>query len=149
MHNVMFQQMPHYVQKEMELIEGSVKALARKNAIYTFVSVPMMVFAIMNLLVLVITGGITRETISSILIFALLAATGIALQQETRFLRKQMQLESNEQIIRRIQHSDYLTDSRKKEYISLIKTEPLLGFQTFIDFLTEEQRRKNLAEQIS
>ncbi len=144
MNNFIFKQMPVYIEREMSIITDHVKPLLKKSSTYSFIAIPLIVVSIMNLFFLLVYNGVNKEAMGSLIVFSVAAAIGIALYKEAKFLRKEIQQTSNKYIIERIMKSQYVLDYQKKEFVTLIKEKPILGFNTFINFLEEENKRKGL-----
>lgn len=141
-------QVPIYIQKEMDLIMKHVKPLVKKSSTYAFLSIPLILFSLTNLLVLFFNNGFNREMWGMILLFAVFAAIGMALSKESKALQKEIQKKTNDSIIERIKKSSIVPDFKKNECINLIKSQPILGFNTFINFLEEERRLSKLDEMV-
>ncbi len=142
MNNFVFKQMPSYVEREMKIITDHVKPLLKKSSRYTFIAIPMSMVSFMNLFFLIVYNGVNKEVMGSLILFAVFAAIGMALYKESKFLRKEIQQKSNQYIIERIKKSEAVLDYQKREFITLINEQPVLGFHTFINFLEEENKRK-------
>jgi hypothetical protein len=142
MNNFVFKQMPSYVEREMKIITDHVKPLVKKSSRYTFIAIPMSMMSLMNLFFLIIYNGVNKEVMGSVILFAVFAAIGMALFKESKFLQKEIQQKSNQYIIERIKKSEAVLDYQKREFITLINEQPVLGFHTFINFLEEENKRK-------
>ena len=102
----------------------------------------MSMVSFMNLFFLIVYNGVNKEVMGSLILFAVFAAIGMALYKESKFLRKEIQQKSNQYIIERIKKSEAVLDYQKREFITLINEQPVLGFHTFINFLEEENKRK-------
>ncbi|WP_102028455.1 DUF5392 family protein [Salirhabdus sp. Marseille-P4669] len=142
MNPIVFKNMPTFVKKEMEIIMGVLKPYMKKFSKYRIFAIPLMVFPIMNLFLLLLSGGWYLDAIPTLAIYALMGAIGIALFKESKHVQKEMESISTERMIERINRSELLNDFTKKEYINTIKMQPKLGFQAFLQFLTEEHERK-------
>ncbi len=141
-------QVPAYIQKELDLITKHVKPLIKKSSTYSFLSIPLILFSLTNLFILFLNNGLNREMWVTILIFAVLASIGMALSKESKTLQKEIQKKTNIYIIERIKKSVIVPDFKKSEFINLIKSQPILGFNTFINFLEEEKRLNNLDQYV-
>ncbi|WP_338471977.1 DUF5392 family protein [Niallia sp. XMNu-256] len=148
MNPISFRQVPRYIQKELDLITKHVKPLIKKSSTYAFLSIPLILFSLTNLFILFINNGLNREMWVTILIFAAFAAIGMALSKESRTLKKEIQKKTNGYIIERIKKSVIVPEFKKSEFINLIKAQPILGFNTFINFLEEEKRLNKLDQYI-
>jgi uncharacterized membrane protein len=144
MKQLSIRQVPAYIQKEMELITKHVKPLVKKSSTYAFLSIPLILFSLTNLFILFINNGFNRDMWLTLLVFAVLAAIGMALSKESKSLQKEIQHKSNHYIIERIKKSRSVPDFKKKEFVNIIKKQPVLGFNTFINFLEEEKRLKDV-----
>ncbi|WP_428911219.1 DUF5392 family protein [Niallia sp. Krafla_26] len=144
MNPLSIRQVPTYIQKEIDLISKRVKPLVKKSSTYAFVSIPLILFSLTNLIILFFNNGFNREMWITILIFAAFAAIGMALSKESKTLQKEILKKTNDYIIERIKKSSIVPDFKKKEFMNLIKAQPVLGFNTFINFLEEEKRLSNL-----
>lgn len=142
MNHSMIQKVPGYIQKELEAIGKYVKPLIKKSSIFTFISFPMIMFASINFLFLVLNGAVTRDAMPYLLFLAVFGAIGMALLKESRSLQKDIQVISNNYMVERISKSEAVTDAKKKEFISIIKNQPILGFNTFVSFLEEEKKQE-------
>ncbi|MCH1625724.1 YwnF family protein [Fredinandcohnia quinoae] len=130
--------MPHFINREIEKIQEIVAPIMKKATTYMFWSFPLIVISILNLFFLVFIGPLTKESMFPILIYAIVGAIGFALSKETKFRKKEMMNASTDYMIERINKSDIMPDSRKKEYVNLLKTQPMTSFNNFILFLNEE-----------
>ena len=137
-------QVPAYIQKEMEIITKHVKPLVKKSSTYAILSIPLILFSLTNLFILLINHGFNRDMWLTLLVFAILAAIGMAFSKESKSLQKEIQQKSNHYIIERIKKSIIVPEFKKKEFVNLIKKQPILGFNTFIKFLEEEKRLKDV-----
>jgi hypothetical protein len=144
MKQLSIKQIPVYIQKEIELITKNVRPLVKKSSTYAFLSIPLILFSLTNLFILFMSNGFNREMWPTLLVFAVLAAIGMALSKESKSLQKEIQQKSNHYIMERIKTSSIVPDFKKKEFLNLIKKQPVLGFNTFINFLEEEKRLKDV-----
>ncbi|SDL83461.1 DUF5392 family protein [Sediminibacillus halophilus] len=142
MNNFMFQNMPGYIQHEIEGVMSKAKSLIKKNTIFTLVSIPLIVFSVCNLFILLYRYGAGTEMVYMLLLFALLGSIGIALYKEAKMIRKEIRKVSSEQIMERIEASDVVNDYQKRGFIETIKKQPVLAMSVFIQFLQEEKNRK-------
>ncbi|QDP41772.1 DUF5392 family protein [Radiobacillus deserti] len=142
MNPMMFQKMPHYIQREMEAISEKIRPLMKKSSLYTSIAFPMIIVSIINIFVLLFTNGLSNGLSISLIIFALMAAVGMALSKESKFLRKEIQKQSNQHILKRIEQSEVVPESTKNKFIQMVKQQPVLGFHTFVTFLEEEEKER-------
>ncbi|GAA0480070.1 hypothetical protein GCM10008986_00710 [Salinibacillus aidingensis] len=139
---MMFKHMPNFVKKELEAISETIEPYIKKHSKYIIFAIPLMTFAIFNLLFYLFTGGWYLNMLPTLAIYALMAAIGLALYKESKHVKKQIETISTEQMIKRIKKSEHMNDYSKTEYIKSIKEQPKYGFQSFINFLNEENQRK-------
>ncbi len=132
----------------MEIITKHVKPLVKKSSTYTLLSIPLTLFSLTNLSIIFFSNGFNREMWGMILLFSAFAAIGMALFKESKTLQKEIQKKTNHYIIERITKSSIVPDFKKNECIKTIKSQPILGFNTFINFLEEERRLSKLNELI-
>lgn len=144
MNQLSIRQVPAYIQKELEMITKHVKPLVKKSSTYSLFSIPLILFSVTNLIILFVNNGFTRDMWPMLLVFSVLAAIGMALSKESKSLQKEIQQKSNHYIIERIKKSGSVPDFKKKAFVNLIKKQPVLGFNTFIKFLEEEKRLKDV-----
>lgn len=144
MNNLIFKQMPNYVEREMEIITDHVKPLLKKSSMYSFIAVPITMVSLINLFFTLVYNGVNKEAMGTLIVLSVLAAVGIALFKESKFLQKEIQTKTNNYIIDRINKSEYVLDYQKREFIKLVNEKPILGFNTFVNFLEEENKRKGL-----
>lgn len=142
MNNLIFKQMPNYVEREMEIIMEHVKPLLKKSSRYSFIAVPVTMVSLINLFFVLVYNGVNKEVMGSLIVFSVLAAVGIALYKESKIVQKEIQQKTNTYIIERIKKSEYVLDHQKREFIKLVNEKPILGFNTFVNFLEEENKRK-------
>ena len=148
MNSLSFRNIPAYIQKEIDLISKHVKPLVKKSSTYGFLSIPLILISLTNLFILFINNGFNREMWITILIFAAFAAIGMALSKESKTLQKEIQRKTNDYILERITKSSIVPEFKKNEFVNLIKSQPVLGFNTFINFLEEEKRLNNLEKYV-
>ena len=144
MNKLIFKQMPSYVEREMEIIKDHVKPLLKKTSTYSLIAIPISMMSLINLFFLLVYNGVNKEVMGSLIVFSIIGAVGIALFKESKFLRKEIQQKTNKYITDRITKSEYVLDYQKKEFIKLINERPILGFNRFVNFLEEENKRKGL-----
>ncbi|UFT99058.1 YwnF family protein [Radiobacillus kanasensis] len=140
MNPMTFQRMPQYIQREMEAISEKIRPLMKKSSIYTSISFPLIIVSLLNAFIMLFTNGIGNGLNISLIILALMAAIGMALSKESKVLRKEIQKQSNQHIVKRIEQSDVVPESTKQKFIQMVKQQPVLGFRTFVTFLEEEEK---------
>lgn len=144
MKRVMLQQIPGYIKKEIDLLGERLKPLIKKSSIYSFISLPMILFSLSNLFFLLVIQGMSKENLYYSLLFALFASVGLALMKESKNIQKEVQQLSIQYIIERISKSNFVPEMKKKEFIQNIINQPILGINTFIQFLEEEKKLKQI-----
>ncbi|MGG7618422.1 DUF5392 family protein [Bacillus coreaensis] len=145
--NLFTKEMPHYIKREIELMQEKLSPLMKKVSRYALWTMPLIWVSLFNLGYTLFFGEITQETIPTILIYAIIGALGFALFRELRFHQKEIQKQSSAYIIDRINNSEVATDYHKKEYITLIKEQPNAhAINHFIQFLMEENQRKHMLQ---
>lgn len=119
------------------------RAANEKSIIYRFLAFPLAAFSLFHLASLLIQAPSGRGALVSAGIFALLAALGLAFFKEAGYQRKQVQKTIRLYMLNRIRKSDILSEERKSAYTRLIAEEPS-AMKSFIEFLTEEDRKKEM-----
>ncbi|MRG85877.1 DUF5392 family protein [Salinibacillus xinjiangensis] len=142
MNPMMFKHMPGFVKKELEAISEVLHPYLKKHSKYLVFALPLLTFSVFNLFFYLITGNLYLDMIPTLAIYALMASIGLALYKESRYVKKEIENIGMEHMINRIKNSEHMNDYSKESYINTIKEQPKLGFQPFIDFLTEEHQRK-------
>ncbi|WP_066192034.1 MULTISPECIES: DUF5392 family protein [Gracilibacillus] len=132
--------LPVFMKKELEGLFEKLTPLLKKNAKYKMFALPLLFFSVINLILWLMMDGLAY---GFLIVYALIAAIGVALYKESRHIKKQIRTIEQEHMVDRIQTSDVINDYQKKDYISIIKSQPRLSLQTFLQFLTEENDRKN------
>ncbi|MCY7893992.1 DUF5392 family protein [Bacillus vallismortis] len=137
------EQMPGFIKTEMQKIQKAVQPFMKKTVIYRFLAIPLAAFSLFHLAAYLFHASADRESLISIGIFALLAALGLAFFKEAGYQRKQVQKTVHIYMLNRIKKSDILSEERKNSYTRQIKEEPF-AMRSFVEFLTEEDRRKKM-----
>lgn len=132
--------LPIFVKTELERLFEKLSPLMRKNAKYRIFSLPLLFISILNLLFWLFIDGLDRGLL---IVYALIAAIGLALYKESSHIKKQNSAIEKEHIVNRIQTSDIINDYKKKDYLSMLETQPRMRLHTFLQFLTEENERKS------
>lgn len=118
-------------------------AFHEKTVIYRFLAIPLAAFSLFNLAAFLFHASADRESLISAGIFALLAALGLAFFKEAGYQHKQIQKTVHIYMLNRIKKSEILSEERKSSYARQIKEEPF-AMRSFVEFLTEEDRRKKM-----
>ncbi|WP_077324693.1 DUF5392 family protein [Virgibacillus siamensis] len=142
MNNFMMTNVPAFIEKEMQAMTEMIKPQLKKSSRYSLIALPLLAISITNLFFSLISGGWTLDNMVILGIYALMAAVGIALFKESKHVKKEMYKIGMEHMIERINESEHVNDYSKEKYIRNIKAQPKFGMQTFFDFLTEENSRK-------
>ncbi len=142
MNSFMMNNMPAFIEKEIQTITDIVKPQLKKGSRYLLIAIPLLAISFTNLILLLIVGGWNMDNMLYLALYALMGAVGIALYKESKHVKKEMQQISMEHIIERIKKSEHMNDYAKNEYVQNIKAKPKFGFHTFLTFLTEEDQRK-------
>ncbi|MCR4371903.1 YwnF family protein [Bacillus amyloliquefaciens] len=137
------EQLPGFIKKEIQKIQIAIAPLMKKSIIYRFLAFPLAAFSLFHLASLLIQAPSGRGALVSAGIFALLAALGLAFFKEAGYQRKQVQKTIRLYMLNRIRKSDILSEERKSAYTRLIAEEPS-SMKSFIEFLTEEDRKKEM-----
>ena len=138
---------PAFMKGELEKLFHKINSLIKKNAKYMMFAVPLLFISVFNLIFFLFFGGFSNGMVAVVVVYALMAAVGMALYKESKHIKKKIQQLEMEHIVTRIEKSDILNEHKKKDYISLIKAQPKMGLQTFINFLTEENDRRKMTEE--
>ena len=141
------QDVPNHIKRELEKLQEAVAPLLKKVSKYTLWTFPLIGVSIFNLFFLIFFTPINEQTIPTIFIFAILGAVGMALLKEVKIQRQEIQKLSEKYIIERMKSSEIATDHHKREYLNLIKNQPIAKTMNhFIQFLMEEENRKKMIE---
>lgn len=146
MFTMMTNNIPQSTQKELEKLFSKLTPLMKKNAKYMMFAVPLLIIAFTNFIFFIFLDGFSEGMLITAIVYAVMAAIGMALFKETKYLKKEIKEIELEHVIGRIKDSDIINDYRKKNYTDQIKSEPKLAIQTFISFLQEENERKKIIE---
>jgi hypothetical protein len=139
--------MPNYIKGELEQLQEVIGPYMKKISKYSIWTLPLLLVSSFNLIFMVITGGLNRENVIAIGLFALMGAVGAALFKEVRIQQKELQKRSAIYMIDRIEKSEIANDYNKNQYIKLIKNQPASKtINHFINFLIEENNRKRLLD---
>jgi hypothetical protein len=139
--------MPNYIKGELEQLQEVIGPYMKKISKYSIWTLPLLLVSSFNLIFMVITGGLNRENVIAIGLFALMGAVGAALFKEVRIQQKELHKRSAIYMIDRIEKSEIANDYNKNQYIKLIKNQPASKtINHFINFLIEENNRKRLLD---
>ncbi|UOQ48473.1 DUF5392 family protein [Gracilibacillus caseinilyticus] len=137
---------PSFMKIELEKLFNKISPLMKKNARYMMFAMPLLLISILNLIFFLFFGGFDNGMLAIVIVYALMAAVGLALYKESKHIKKKIRELEMEHIVSRIEKSNIVNDYQKKDYISLIKSHPKMGLQTFLNFLNEENERKKMME---
>ncbi|RFU60230.1 DUF5392 family protein [Bacillus sp. V59.32b] len=126
--------------KELEQLQEIISPILSKTTKYMMWAFPLVAVSFFNLITLLFFTESSEATMIQLGFFALIGAFGLALSKERKLKQKEVLKLGNDYMIKRIEKSSYLTDVRKKEYISMINAQPLIAINSFIEFVNEEER---------
>lgn len=131
---------PVFVKREMEKLHEIVGPLMKKASKYSLWSLPLISISVVNLIFLLFFLPEEYKSATTIIVFAIVGAFGLALSKEAKFQKKEIHKLSTDYIVKRINNSNILEEQYKKKYISLVTSQPLQAMHHFIQFLKEENR---------
>ncbi|WP_316571395.1 DUF5392 family protein [Neobacillus sp. YIM B06451] len=136
---------PNSVKREIEKLEEIISPFLKKASKYALFSFPLITLSIFNLFILLFVAPNQNQQYSatSIVIFAVIGAIGMAFSKEAKIQRIEIQNISTDYMIERIKKSELVSEHLKKEYSSLIKDQPSMAMQHFIAFLKKEHQQRN------
>ncbi|WP_078544512.1 DUF5392 family protein [Litchfieldia alkalitelluris] len=137
------QDIPNFVHKELEKINEVLSPITKKVAKYRLWSFPLICISLINLYLMVMMLPSIREVVPTIILYAVLGAIGMALGKEAKHYQLQLQTQSTEYIIKRINESDIESDQIKARYTRLINDNPKNSMNYFIEFLQKENSHRN------
>ncbi|KXZ20632.1 hypothetical protein AXI59_14490 [Bacillus nakamurai] len=137
------EQLPGFIKKEIQKMQTVIAPLMKKSIIYRFLAFPLAAFSLFHLASVLFLAPAGRGAFISAGIFAFLAALGLAFFKEAGYQHKQIQKTIRLYMLNRIKKSDILSEERKNAYTRLIAEEPS-AMKSFIEFLTEEDRKKEM-----
>jgi hypothetical protein len=140
--NLFMTNMPSFVRREVEQLQQEISPLAKKVSKYMLWTLPLITISIFNLFVLIFVVPSDEQLVSSLIIYSVLGALGMALMKETKIQKKEIEQLCIGYIIERITKSKAISEYSKKEFITLIKKQPLAAINHFVNFLIEEDRTK-------
>lgn len=135
-------QFPPFIQQEMDKILEKIRPLMKKISLYYMIGLPMLIVGALNMIMPFINPSAMFETYILPIIYALIAAIGLALFRESRFLRKQMHLIGKNYMIERVKRSQIVEEHVKKKYVERLAKPLKMDLPLFFNFLTEENRSK-------
>ena len=141
--NIKINNIPGFMQDEIEQLQSKLSPLLKKNMKYGFFSTVMIGFSIINLFFLLFKNDSLPISKIALGIYALVGAVGFALLKENKHNRREIVKMSQKYMLERIKKSSYLTDARKSSYFKRINEQPLTAMNVFFEFLAEEQQWKN------
>lgn len=136
-----------FIRKEMEKIQAKIAPLMKKNMIFTFISLPLIIFSLFNLYILLFHTPDRNELTLPIFLFGVFAAVGMALMKETKHNNKEIQNKSFSYIEKRIKMSENINDYSKKHYLDRLYKQPLQSMEIFFEFLSQEEQNRKLDRQ--
>lgn len=134
---------PHFMQNEVKKIQLKLNPLLKKSMKYGFFSTIMIAFSLINLFFLLFNNDSYPISKIALCIYALVGAIGFALKKENKHNKKEIVKMSQKYVLERMKKSGYLTDARKNNYYQKVNEHPLLTMNVFIEFLAEEEQKKN------
>ena len=134
---------PRFMQDEIEKLQSKLSPLLKKNMKYGFFSTVMIGFSIINLFFLLFKNDSYPISKIALAIYALVGAIGFALLKENKHNQKEIVKMSQKYMLERMKESNYLTDARKSNYYKKVNEQPLSAMNVFLEFLAEEEQRKN------
>lgn len=130
-----------YTKKEFENMQRRIAPLVKKSTIFTVASISLISISFFNLYYLLF-GHVNNMVLT--LVFSVVGAVGIALYKEVKFQNKEIYNTSINYIKERMMKSEIVPDYTRDKFIEKVKTEPMNAFQTFSDFLHQEERIKKM-----
>ncbi|WP_409274915.1 DUF5392 family protein [Neobacillus sp. SCS-31] len=135
--------MPNSVKREIEKLEEIISPFLKKASKYALFSFPLITLSIFNLFIILFASPNQQYTATSIVVFAVIGAIGMAFSKEAKIQRIEIQNISADYMIERIKKSELVPEHLKKEYASLIKDQPSMAMQHFITFLKKEHQQRS------
>ncbi|MBM7661872.1 hypothetical protein JOC85_002679 [Bacillus mesophilus] len=134
---------PNFAKREFEKLQEVISPFVKKASRYVFWSFPLIAVSIINVFVLLFGTGFDHSQISSLVIYAILGAIGMALSKEAKHQQVEIQRLSMDYIVNRIRNSDRVSDRVKEKYITLVKENPIEIMKYFLNFLEVENKANN------
>ena len=130
-----------YTKKEFEKMQSRISPLVKKSTIFTVASISLISISFINLYYLLF-GHVSNMVLT--VVFSILGAVGMALYKEVKFQNKEIYNTSINYIKERIMKSEIVPDYTRDRFIEKVSSEPMNAFQTFSEFLNQEERMKKL-----
>ncbi|MEB1807108.1 MAG: YwnF family protein, partial [Bacillaceae bacterium] len=130
-----------YTKKEFEKMQSRISPLVKKSTIFTVASISLISISFINLYYLLF-GHVSNMVLT--VVFSILGAVGMALYKEVKFQNKEIYNTSINYIKERIMKSEIVPDYTRDRFIEKVSSEPMNAFQTFSEFLHQEERMKKL-----
>ncbi|MET3684118.1 arginine exporter protein ArgO [Alkalibacillus flavidus] len=124
-------------------MERYLSPLLKKSIIFSMIAFPLITISVFNLIYLLTTVPINRDTMLIIGVLAVLGAIGMALFKESMHHNRSLQQQSFDFIKSRIQQSEVVPEQAIVRYIRDLDTQPSRAYQTFQTFLQHEERLTN------
>jgi hypothetical protein len=141
--NLITNDMPSYIQREMEKLQEEIAPHLKKMSRYTIWSLPLVFVSIFNLIFILVNQPIVKEAYLVLIIYAVIGAIGLALSKESKFQRKAIHEQITTFMIERIRKSE-VSENRKNIFIILIIEQPInTKVNHYVNFLNEEQNIGN------
>lgn len=134
--------LPPFIQQEMDKIAEKIRPLMKKVSLYHMIGLPMLIFGVMNMALPFLSSNFQVESMLIPAIYALVAAVGVALFKESRFLRKQVHLVTINYMKDRIKKSQVFEASEKDRFLRKVSERKTMDLPAFFQFLTEEHKRR-------
>lgn len=141
MNPAQFEQLPQFIKKEMESISAKIRPIMKKVSTYYIVGFPLMLIGIFNIIIYLFNTDFNTDSYIVPIVYAFIAALGLALFRESRQLKKDIHEVGKDHIIERINKSRIMGEEEKGQYIVRIKQHGKMNLQPFFKFLAEENRR--------
>lgn len=144
----MVNKVPENIQAEMEKINEIIQPVMKIRSRYLLFSIPIIAISFINFFTLLFLTTINQDTTMMLMVYGFFAAIGLALYKEGKHKTEQIKQMSSDYMIERVKKSPFVSEYLKEEYVKLIKEQPILAMNNFIQFLNEEenqmkQRREN------
>lgn len=133
--NIKINNIPGFMQDEIEQLQLKLSPLLKKNMKYGFFSTVMIGFSIINLFFLLFKNDSLPISKIALGIYALVGAVGFALLKENKHNQREIVKMSQKYMLERIKKSNYLTDARKNNYFKRVNEHPLTAMNVFLSFL--------------
>jgi hypothetical protein len=137
-----FEHLPPFIKREIEKISEKIQPLLKKNSTYFLFGFPLMLVGILNIMMYFTQGNINMDSALIPGLYAIMAAVGLALFQESKSLRKQINIIGKEHMVERIKQSEVMEEAKKKKYILTVEKQTKMDLQPFFNFLTEEDKEQ-------